>query len=73
MSPGERLMSRMTGSWDSGVWILVGQCQVTLGQARCFGTVTLKLRASVINTTLGQDSNWTQMNSDQSSWSPTNS
>ena len=25
-----------------------------------FGTVTLKLRASVINTTLGQDSSWTQ-------------
>ena len=31
-----------------------------------FGTVTLKdLRASVIYTTLGQDSDWTQSNSDQ--------
>ena len=64
MSPGGKLMVRMMGSCDSGVWILVGQCQVTLGQM--FGTVTLtRLRASVINTTLGQDSDWTQSNSDQ--------
>ena len=64
MSPGGRLTSRTMGSWDSGVKILVGQCQVALGQM--FGTVTLtRLRASVINTTLGQDSDWTQSNSDQ--------
>ena len=52
------------GKLGLSVWILVGQCQVTLGQM--FGTVTLKdLRASVIDTTLGQDSDWTQSNSDQ--------
>ena len=43
---------------------MVGQCQVTLGQILI--TVTLKnLRASVIYTTLGQDSDWTQSVSDQ--------
>ena len=52
------------GKLGLGVYILVGQCQVTLGQM--FRTVTLKdLRASVIYTTLGQDSDWTQSNSDQ--------
>ena len=68
MSPGGRLTLRTMGSWDSVYrsWYrsVYRSCQVTLGQI--LRTVTLKdLRASVIYTTLGQDSDWTQSNSDQ--------
>ena len=35
------------------------------GPRYMFGTVNSKLEANVMNTTLGQDSNWTQTNSDQ--------
>ena len=64
MSPGGRLTSRMTGSWDSVYrsWL----DSVRWHWARCSELLTLKdLRASVIDTTLGQDSDWTQSNSDQ--------
>ena len=58
-------MLRTTGGWDSGVyrsWLVSvrghwAKIDVWNGNS--------KLEASVINTTLGQDSNWTQTNSDQ--------
>ena len=67
-SPGGK--AYVEGQQEDGTWACVDLGWPVSGDTGAkarwmFGTVTLKLEASVINTTLGQDSNWTQINSDQ--------